>query len=248
MLTGTWPPHGSLLGTDNLSLLLLRGTLGPMAIHLILLISNKIAPTLMGSVHIYSDCLGALDKIQNLPPHHIPSKCQHLDVLKNTMLPCSTLSFILLFSHISAHQDDHTQWENLMSMEKLNCAADFGAKRILLSMDTNELQHQQQFLLEALCVWAGREKMTLNTGDYIQYHAHHHLAREEFDSASLLTTAKFDLVDWQMEHNTLSAIPRMFQVWTCKQVWSIALTNYKLLHWTTQSPLCPSCMQVCGDL
>ena len=36
----------------------------------------------------------------------------------------------------------------------------------------------------------------------------------------------------------------MFQVWACKQVWSIAGTNYETLQWLAVSPLCPSCMQV----
>jgi hypothetical protein len=79
---------------------------------------------------------------------------------------------------------------------------------------------------------------------YIWYHAHCHLAWEEFKAASLLTSAQFDLVDWQMVHNTLFAVPGMFRVWACKQVWSIPPTNYELSHWTTQSPLCPSYMQV----
>jgi hypothetical protein len=47
-----------------------------------------------------------------------------------------------------------------------------------------------------------------------------------------------------MVHNTLLVVPQMFQVWDCKQVWSIAPTNYELLRCTTRSPLCPSCMQV----
>ncbi len=49
--------------------------LGLMAIHLILLSLNRINPTLTGLAHIYSDCLGALNKIQHLPPHRIPLKC-----------------------------------------------------------------------------------------------------------------------------------------------------------------------------
>ncbi len=56
--------------------------LGLMAIHLILLSISKITPDLMGLVHIYSNFLDALDKIQTLPPHRIPSKFQHSDVLK----------------------------------------------------------------------------------------------------------------------------------------------------------------------
>jgi hypothetical protein len=67
--------------------------LGLLAIHLILLSVNKVNPNLLGSVHIYSDCLGALDKVKNLPPHRIPSKCRHSDVLKNIMIHCSAMTF-----------------------------------------------------------------------------------------------------------------------------------------------------------
>ena len=50
-----------------------RGQLiGLMAIHLILLATNKVNPGLKGFVHIYSDCLGALEKVKNLPPSRIP--------------------------------------------------------------------------------------------------------------------------------------------------------------------------------
>jgi hypothetical protein len=75
--------------------------LGLLAIHLILLSINKVNPNLLGSVHIYSDCLlGALHKVKNLPPHRIPSKCRHSDVLKNIMIHCSAIMFDRLFSHV----------------------------------------------------------------------------------------------------------------------------------------------------
>jgi hypothetical protein len=165
--------------------------LGLMAIHLILLSVNRTTSTLMGSAHIYSDCLGALDKIQNLPPHSIPSKCRHLDVLKNVMLHCSTMSFTWLFSHVSAHQDDQTKFNNLLREAQLNCAVDFGAKRVLLSLDPTNLARQQKFPLEAICMWAGREKMMSDTGHHIRYHAHGHLAREEFLAAGLFSNTQF---------------------------------------------------------
>ena len=149
-----------------------------------------------------------------------------------------------MFSHVSAHQDDHTKWENLSQAERLNCAADFGAKRVLLNLDANDLPRQQRFPLETICAWTGREKMTSDTMHHIRFHAHLQLARKEFYEAKVLTTVQFDLIDWKMIYNTLSTVPRMFQVWACKQVWSIAPTNYELSRWTTQSPLCPSCMQV----
>ena len=73
-----------------------------------------------GRVYIYSDCLGALDKVKNLLPHRIPSKCRHLDVLNNILIHCSAMTFDRLFSHIPAHQDDREDFEN--------CMADFGTK------------------------------------------------------------------------------------------------------------------------
>ena len=126
--------------------------LGLMAIHLILLSVNRIASTLTRLAHIYLDCLGTLDKIQNLPPHCIPSKCRYLDVLKNVMLHCSTMSFTRLVSHVSAHQDNQTKFNNLPRKAQLNYAVDFGAKRALLSLDTTNLPWQQKFPLEAICM------------------------------------------------------------------------------------------------
>ena len=218
--------------------------LGLRATHLILLSVNWVAPTLRGSAHIYSDCLGVLDKIRNLPPHRIPSKCRHSDVLKNVMLHCGLMTSTHLFSYVFTHQDNWTKWENLTRAEQLNCAVDFGAKRVLLHHDDSNLPRQQKFPLEAVCVWAGREKMTSDTGHYIRYHAHQQLAREEFAAAGILTKVQFDLVEWQVMRSTLSGNPRMFQVWACKQVWGIAPMNYELSRWSTQCPLCPSCMQI----
>ncbi len=46
--------------------------LGLLAIHLIHLSVNRVNPELLGLVHIYLDCLRALNKVKNLPPHQIP--------------------------------------------------------------------------------------------------------------------------------------------------------------------------------
>ncbi len=132
--------------------------LGILAIHLILLSVNNVSPNLQGSVHIYSDCLGALNRVKNRPPHRIPSKCRHSDVLKNIMIHCSTLSFERLFSHVLAHQDDGVAFDTLSRQAQLNCVVDFGAKRVLLQLAPDELPRQQSFPLKAISVWAGKEK------------------------------------------------------------------------------------------
>jgi hypothetical protein len=98
-----------------------RGELiGLMAIHLILLAINEVNPGLKGFIHIYSDCLGALEKVKNLPPTRIPSRLAHSDVLKNILVNCSDLSFDHFYLHVCAHQDDKEEYHNLSRPSQLN--------------------------------------------------------------------------------------------------------------------------------
>ena len=48
--------------------------MGLLAIHKIFKAAKEIWPNLNGRVRIYSDCLGALGRVADLPPHKIPSK------------------------------------------------------------------------------------------------------------------------------------------------------------------------------
>jgi hypothetical protein len=102
--------------------------LGLMAIHLILKAVNKVSPDLTGSVHILSDCLGALNKVKDLPPYRIPTQCSHSDILKNIMANCSNLLFSHIFSHVKAHQDDKLAYGDLPRDTQLNCQMDHLAK------------------------------------------------------------------------------------------------------------------------
>jgi hypothetical protein len=105
--------------------------LGLMAIHLILLAVNECNKDLCGLVHIYSDCLGALDKVKNLPPHQIPTRCGHSDVLKTIMVNCSNLTFSRVFSHVRAHQDNNISYRDLCRPAQLNCQMDYMAKKAI---------------------------------------------------------------------------------------------------------------------
>ena len=51
--------------------------LGLMAFHLILLAVNTVHAGIDGSVHIWSDCLGTLEKVEHLPQYRIPTRCSH---------------------------------------------------------------------------------------------------------------------------------------------------------------------------
>ena len=102
-----------------------------MAIHLILLEANKVWPNLSGRAAIYLYCLGALGRIANLPPHRIPTKCRHSDILKNVLVNCTNLSFMLPYTHVKAHQDDLNDFSNLPRPAQLNIHCDGTAKSVI---------------------------------------------------------------------------------------------------------------------
>jgi len=99
-----------------------------MAIHLVLLAVNTVSPGLAGHMKIYSDCLGALGWIAELPPYRIPTRCWHSDILKTILVNCGGLSFHREYIHVKAHQDDRMQWEELSQEAQLNAACNAGAK------------------------------------------------------------------------------------------------------------------------
>jgi hypothetical protein len=157
-----------------------------MAIHLILWSINEVHQGLQGSVHILLDCLGALDKVQNLPPYRIPTQCSHSNILKNIMVNCSNLSFARIFSHIKAHQDDHTDYESLTRSAQLNCQMDYYAKKAIWDTEHNPEAPTRRFPLEPLCVFLGRNKLTSDKGEKLCFWVQMQIAQAQFYEADIL--------------------------------------------------------------
>ncbi len=107
-----------------------RELLGLMAIHLILLAVNECMPRVTGSARINSDCLGASNKVKDLPPYCIPTWCSHSDILKNIMVNCSNITFSRFYSHVRAHQGNQSQYGDLSWPAQLNCQMDYHAKKV----------------------------------------------------------------------------------------------------------------------
>ncbi len=196
-----------------------------MAIHLILLAVNECSKGIQGLVHIYSDCLGALNKVENLPPHQIPTRCSHSDVLKTIMVNCSDLSFTRVFSHVRVHQDDRTNYGDLSRPAQLTCQMDYMAKKAIWDATPRKDKESNGFPLEAVRVFLGKRKLTSDKADALRFWAHRALAKENFHNLKLLFGTEFELVDWEMMYASLRRVPRMFQIWACKQVMSVAPTN-----------------------
>ena len=216
--------------------------LGLMAVHLLLLSINRVYPSLHGEAHIISDCLGALRRVKDLPPYRIPSKCRHSDILKNIMVHCADLSFTRLFSHVRAHQSNKIAFHQLPREAQLNEGCDAKAKRVIREMDPTRLPAQQSFPLEPLSVFVDGEKMTSDTGDWVRYWAHRHLARDFFHERKLMFRDSFDEVAWREVYLTLRELPRLFSLWASKQVMNVAGTNANLAKYKKgHTKRCPSC-------
>ena len=98
--------------------------LGLMAIHLLLVSVNRVHNTLVGSVEVVSNCLGALKRVVHLLPYWISLCCKHSDILKNILVNCRDLTFTLYYLHMKAHQDDNFAINKLSQKLQLNCICD----------------------------------------------------------------------------------------------------------------------------
>jgi hypothetical protein len=218
--------------------------LGLMAIHLMLLAADKVWSNLGGRVAIYSDCLGALARVANLPPHRIPTQCRHSDVLKNILVNCTSLSFTLKYAHVKAHQDDKEEYENLTRPAQLNVHCDGMAKNEIWGFSGKEMPRQRCFPLEPISVWVGKDKMTSDTSKALRFWVHKQLAEQTLCSLGLLTPTQFGEVAWKQIYDALHEVPRMFQIWAAKQVTEIAGVNANQAARNPgkdMDPRCPSC-------
>ena len=137
-----------------------------------------------------------------------------------------------------------TWWEDMSRAAQLNSACDAGAKAILRSQDVTNLPPQEAFPLEPICMFVEGKKMTSDMGAHIRYAAGRQIARSFFHQTSRMFTDAFDEVDWSHVHRTLNGeVPRLFQVWACKQVMNIAATNKNLSrrHRDGRCDKCPCC-------
>jgi len=216
--------------------------LGLMAVHLVLTGIAKLYPDLSGKVEKYLDCAGAIKKLVNLPSGRLSARCKHSDILKNILTNCSKLTFKVEMIHILAHQDDREDFNNLSRPAQLNCAVDAGAKRQLLEANVTNLPGRQRFPLEPIACFVGKNKMTSDTSDEIQFWAYRRLAREAMVNNKILLGRQFDGIAWEAVYDALRSVPQMFQLWACKLVWDIAGTNYLWLKWDKSvKGWCPSC-------
>jgi hypothetical protein len=102
------------------------------------------------------------------------------------MVNCSDLTFTRIFSHVQAHQDNTIGYESLTRSAQLNCQMDYHAKKKIWETDPNPKAPTRHFPLETICVFLGRNKLTLDKGDELQFWVQKQLAQAQFHTANIL--------------------------------------------------------------
>jgi hypothetical protein len=155
------------------------------------------------------------------------------------MVNCSDLSFCRLYSHVKANQDDNIQYGDLLRLAQLNCQIDYHAKKAIWEADPVDEEITQRFPLEPVCVFLGKNKLTSDKGDALKAWVNKKLSKECFYERDILYAQAFDKVDWESVHSSLWRVPRLFQIWACKQVMGIPPDNGNIPWDKTINPLCP---------
>jgi hypothetical protein len=163
--------------------------------------------TQRGKVEIVSDCLGALKRVTYLPPYRIPSRCCHSNILKTILVHCRGLSFTTHYTHVKLHQDDDTLFANLGQKAQLNCICDHAAKQRIAINKLEGPVLGRMFPLKSIGLFVNSKKIISETGSYIQFWAHHQLARDFFLDQKILSHVQFDTIDWTSVHRMLHNLP-----------------------------------------
>jgi hypothetical protein len=130
---------------------------------------------------------------------------------------------------VKAHQDDKVKWEELLHEAQLNAACNASTKAMIQKQDIIDLPQQDTFPLKPICMFVEGKKMMSDTRPHIRYTAGQQVARSFFHETLRMFTIAFDNVDWPNVHRMLNKeVPRLFQMWACKQVMNISATNNNL--------------------
>jgi len=110
------------------------------------------------------------------------------------------------------------------------------------------------FPLEPVAVFVGPDKLTSGSDSLLRFWCERSAAREilAHNKVRVLSPDEFDEVYWPAVYQANCKAPRLFQIWACKQVLSIAGTNSMLARYTPDRdkycPSCRRCTETCGHI
>jgi hypothetical protein len=121
-------------------------------------------------------------------------------------------------------------------------------------LEGEALPPQDVFPLEPLAVFVGKEKLTSGSEDLLHFWCQRKVAKVALadEKVKVLQGDQFEEVEWAVVHKALTDVPRMFQLWACKQVCGVAGTNEMQARYTPnhskKCPSCNTCVETCGHV
>ena len=84
--------------------------------------------------------------------------------------------------------------------------------------------------------------MKSDTSKLLKFWVHKQLAEQTFYHLGLMSSDHFQEVARRQVYDALHEVPRMFQIWACKQVTNLAGVNSnQVVYKANHDPMCPSC-------
>ncbi len=102
------------------------------------------------------------------------------------MVHCSDQYFHRLYSHVKAHRDNKIQYGDLSRPAQLNCQMDYHAKKAIWEVGLVDKEITQQFPLELVCNFLGKNKLTSDKRDALGIWDSRKLAKECFYKRNIL--------------------------------------------------------------
>ena len=125
---------------------------------------------------------------------------------------------------------------------QLNVHCDDMVKNVIWGFSVEQLPKQRCFPLEPILVWVGEDKMTSDTSKLLKFWVHKQLAEQTLYQLGLMLSDHFQEIACRQVYYALHEVPRMFQIWACKQVMNIAGVNSnQAVYKENHNPMCPSC-------
>jgi hypothetical protein len=110
------------------------------------------------------------------------------------MINCNNLSFMRIFSHVKAHQDDGIEYGSLLHHAQLNCQTDYPVKKAMRETIPDPEEPTKQFLLEPICIYLGKNKLTSDKGEWFKFRVQQQQARSFYHNADIIYGPQFDTI------------------------------------------------------
>ena len=103
----------------------------------------------------------------------------------------TSLTFVLKYTHIKAHQDDHDGYDVLERPSQLYCLCNDMTKGVVWGLAGKEYPNQKMFPLEPLAILIGTDTLTIDMTGELRFWVRKQIAETVFYKLRLMSPRQF---------------------------------------------------------